>query len=323
MFNHASDLGLVVIGRNEGERLKACLRSIPDTLPVAYVDSGSSDGSVDFAKSLNALVVELDPDLPFTAARARNEGFQCLLRTLPCIEFVQFVDGDCEIERGWLTESQAFLVVNQDHAAVCGRRRERFPSASFYNGMIDQEWDTPIGDAEACGGDAMYRVDALIEVGAFDPQMIAGEEPELCARLRHLGWKIERLDGPMTIHDANMKLVRQWWRRSVRCGFGYAQVWSKTSRSGGPVIYGRELLSALFWTLGVVILSLMLMVTCSKWAIFLAPALWSLQLARLSFRFGWRKAAHLLVGKFAETLGALRYAGTVLRGNAQGAIFYK
>lgn len=323
MSSRARRLGLVTIGRNEGGRLRACLRSVPDGIPIIYVDSGSTDGSVTFARSLGAKVLELNTQQPFTAARSRHEGFKHLLMGQPDLEFVQFVDGDCELEAGWLAESEAFLAANDAYGAACGRRRERFPEASFYNRMCDDEWDTPVGDALACGGDALYRVAAIIDAGGFDPLVIAGEEPELCARLRRKGWKISRLDVPMTIHDANMMHAHQWWVRSVRSGYGYAQVWRKTNASGGPSIYGRQIASALFWTLGILVLALVVSIVSSPWALLVAPGLWAAQLVRLSARFGWRKGAHLLVGKAAESLGAFRYALTVLRGSAQGAIFYK
>lgn len=323
MSSVARRLGLVAIGRNEGERLKVCLKSVPDGIPIVYVDSGSTDDSVTFARSLGATAVELDTLQPFTAARARNEGFKHLIMRDPDLEFVQFVDGDCELEYGWLTESEAFLAVNDAYGAVCGRRRERFPEASFYNRMCDDEWDTPIGDALACGGDALYRIAAIVDAGGFDPLVIAGEEPELCARLRGKGWKIRRLDVLMTIHDANMMHTLQWWMRSVRSGYGYAQVWRKTTTGGGPSIYGRQIASALFWTMGISMLALVLAIVFSPWASLVAPVAWILQLVRLSFRFGWRKGAHLLAGKVAESLGVFRYALTALRGSAQGAIFYK
>ncbi|MFN9632323.1 MAG: glycosyltransferase [Erythrobacteraceae bacterium] len=323
MSSEAGQLGLVAIVRNEGNRLKLCLKSVPRGIPIMYVDSGSTDGSVTFARSLGAKVIQLDMRQPFTAARARNEGLRELLIELPELQFVQFVDGDCELESGWLAEGEAFLAANEAYGAVCGRRRERFPEASFYNRMCDDEWDTPIGDALACGGDALYRITAIVDAGGFDPLVIAGEEPELCARLRSKGWKIRRLDIAMTIHDANMMHTLQWWRRSVRCGYGYAQVWRKTATSGGPSIYGRQIASALFWTLGIAMLALVLAIGVSPWALLVAPAAWILQLVRLSFRVGWMKGAHLLAGKVAESWGALRYAMTAMRGSSQGAIFYK
>lgn len=323
MSNLDRSLGLVAIGKDEGERLKACLRSAPGGVPIVYVDSGSQDGSVAFAISIGARVVELDKEQPFTAARARNEGFRELFSLFPQLEFVQFVDGDCELEAGWLIAGERFLSAQGEYAVACGRRRERFPNASFYNRMCDEEWDTPIGDAPACGGDALYRVSAFAAAGGFDPLLIAGEEPELCARLRKNGWRIRRLDDPMTIHDANITRTSQWWMRSVRCGFGYAQVWWKTRSEGGASIYGRQIASALFWTLGVNAFALALALATSPWALFAGPALWVAQLTRLGRRVGWRKGLHLLLGKLAECQGAAKYAVAAFRGRKHGAILYK
>jgi glycosyltransferase involved in cell wall biosynthesis len=186
-----SKAGVVAIGRNEGKRLKACIRSVTGTSAlVVYVDSGSTDGSVDSAKSAGVDVIALDTTTPFTAARARNEGFSRLQQLAPQLPYVQFVDGDCEIDQSWINAAVGFLDDHPDVAVVCGRRRERFPDSSIYNKLCDIEWDTPIGRTNGCGGDAMIRADAIAQVHGYRTDLIAGEEPELCLRLRTAGWKI-------------------------------------------------------------------------------------------------------------------------------------
>lgn len=218
------DVGCVAIGRNEGERLQACLRSLVSRADaVVYVDSGSTDGSVAFARGLGCEVVDLDMDRPFTAARARNAGYARLRELRPDLAYVQFVDGDCEVVEGWLDTARNRMEARPRLAAVCGRRRERRPQDSIYNRLCDIEWDTPIGDTDACGGDAMMRCSAFDEVGGFDDTLIAGEEPELCVRLRQAHWIIERLDAEMTLHDAAMTRFEQWWKRNVRSGHAYAE----------------------------------------------------------------------------------------------------
>ena len=161
--------------------------------------------------------------IPFTAARARNEGFACVQRLLPTMRYVQFVDGDCEVVGSWLLQAQAFLDTHPDVAVVCGRRRERFPQRSIYNLLCDLEWDTPIGEAKACGGDALMRADAFAAACGFRADLIAGEEPELCVRLRANGWKVWRLAEEMTLHDATMTRFGQWWRRTLRGGYAFAE----------------------------------------------------------------------------------------------------
>ena len=323
MSDAHSIIGVVAIGRNEGDRLKRCLRSISTDVPIVYVDSASTDDSVAFARAKRATIVELDMSKPFSAARARNEGFHALLGTNPDVAFVQFVDGDCELEPEWLGRAAKFLEAHPTVAAVCGRRRERFPDASLYNRMCDEEWNTPEGEADACGGDALMRVDAFRQVDGYDPAMIAGEEPELCQRLRSVSWQIWRLNAPMTIHDADMHRFGQYWNRAIRSGFGYAQVMYKTRASAGDLLYQREVMSALFWSFGVALAAIVIAAIFGPVGLFVAPAIWLLQLLRLGLRDGFAKGGRMLLGKIAETAGILRFVAAKVRGRSQGAIFYK
>ena len=249
-------IGLVVIARNEGERLRKCLLSVIEQVKhIVYVDSGSTDGSVELARSLKVHVIELDLSVSFTAARARNTGFACLLALNPHIEYVQFIDGDCELVSGWLEFAQNELNAKSDLAIVCGRRREQYPDKSIYNRLCDMEWDTPIGEAKACGGDAMMRVKAFQQVGGFNPTLIAGEEPELCVRLRQMGWQILRLNAEMTLHDAQIMHFKQWWRRAIRAGYAYAEgAWLHGTKPERHWV--KESQSILLWGLFIPILVL-------------------------------------------------------------------
>lgn len=219
------DVGAVVIGRNEGARLTRCLTSTLSqrVKKVVYVDSGSTDDSLRLARELGAECIELDMSQPFTAARARNVGFERLLQQYPSIRFVQFVDGDCELVDGWLGAAARSLDESSAVAAVCGRLKERFPEASVYNKLCDMGWDGPIGEVEGCGGNAMYRAQAFRQIGGFSPELIAGEEGDLCLRLRRCAWKIRRMDADMALHDSEMMHFYQWWTRSVRTGLCYAE----------------------------------------------------------------------------------------------------
>lgn len=244
-----SRLGIVVIGRNEGDRLVRCLESCRarDALLV-YVDSGSTDGSVAAARAAGAHVVELDLSLPFTMARGRNAGLARLVELEPAADRVQFVDGDCELEAGWLERALLELDRSPELTVVCGRRRERHPERSRYNRLADLEWNTPVGPALYCGGDAMMRVAAVRAVGGFDETLIAGEEPDLCVRLRARGGAIRRIDAPMTIHDAAMTRFGQWWRRTIRNGFAYGE--GSARHGAAPERHWvRQTRSALVWGL--------------------------------------------------------------------------
>jgi glycosyltransferase involved in cell wall biosynthesis len=237
-----------VIGRNEGSRLVRCLDSVAcGSHPIVYVDSGSTDGSCEVARDRNVEVVELDISIPFTAARARNAGFERLRHKYPQVEYVQFIDGDCEVVSGWLEAAAERLDNNLDVAAVCGWRRERYPERSIYNRICDVEWRIgSVGEILSFGGDAMIRADALAAVSGFNPTVIAGEEPELCVRLRQRGGKILRLDAEMTLHDADMHRLSQWWVRAKRCGHAYAQGFYLHGVSDEGM-YVKELRSTWLW----------------------------------------------------------------------------
>lgn len=316
-------LGIVVIGRNEGERLAACLQSLPRKNPCVYVDSGSSDGSVELARSNGVKVHELQAGIPFTASRARAEGAAVLLDSHPELEAIQFLDGDCTIEDGWLEKALATLAAQPSVAAVCGRRRERYPEKSHYNAMFDDEWDTPIGEAESTGGDAVFRVKPYREVGGFNPAITAGEEPELNHRLRANGWRIMRIDAPMSVHDADMHHFSQWWQRTLRSGYGYFQAFRATRGGTGPALYSRELARAFGWTLVVPMFAVLIAILVNPLWLLLAPALWLAQYLRLSLKLGSRQAFHLMIGKFGETLGALKAAWAGVRRSSESAITYK
>jgi GT2 family glycosyltransferase len=243
-------VGVVTIGRNEGARLRHCLALAYRTgRPVVYADSGSTDDSVAFARSINVPVVELDPSRPFTMARGRNAGLELLLREHGETELVQFIDGDCELVEGWIERGVEAMSADPRLGAVWGRRRECDPRASVYNRVCDIEWRAPPGRATACGGDVLVRVDALHQSGLFDARLIAGEELDLCVRLRAHGWRLEHLDHDMTIHDAAMTHFAEWWRRNLRSGWVFA-MWAAGLRQapGRPGL--RQSASIWFWALG-------------------------------------------------------------------------
>jgi len=302
-------IAAVVIGRNEGARLAACLASLEGVVgEIVYVDSGSTDGSVALARESGARVVELDSGQPFTAARARNAGLAVLDRART--DLVQLVDGDCTIMPGWIAAAAAFLHRRADVAVVCGRRREEHPEQSVYNRLCDIEWQGAPGETRACGGDALARLAALDAVGGFRDGLIAGEEPELCLRLRRAGWTIWRLDAEMTYHDARMSRLAQWWRRSLRAGHAFAE--GAHLHGAGPERHWvAETRRAFVW--GAVLPGLIVLAGLVHPAALALAGLYPLQVLRLALRQGpgrraaWEWALFTTLGKFAEALGVLRY----------------
>lgn len=320
-------VGVVAIGRNEGERLQRCLASVIDRVSeVVYVDSGSSDASVQRAHHAGADVVCLDMAQPFTAARARNEGFRRLTAIAPGLRYVQFVDGDCEVDADWLPAAMAFLEAHPGVAAVCGRRREKHPDESVYNLLCDLEWNTPVGETRSFGGDVLIRVDAFRQAGGFRSELIAGEEPELGVRLRARGWRIWRLDREMTRHDAAMTRFGQWWRRTLRGGYAYAE--GAHLHGHGPARHWlREARRALFWGgfYPLIVLLLAMWLPAALWLLLAYP----LQVVRLAARRGWSRrvswwqALFLVLAKFPECLGELKFISHHLAGRPARLVEYK
>lgn len=310
----------VVIGRNEGARLTDCISSLQGQVRrIIYVDSGSTDGSVEAAAALGAEVIALDMELPFTAARARNAGLKALATQPP--DFVQFIDGDCLLQDGWIERATGFLDENLRASIVCGRRRERFPDASVYNALCDAEWDTPVGETRACGGDALMRYNPVAAIGGFREDLIAGEEPELCLRLRGQGWTIWRIDAEMTLHDAAILRFGQWWRRVERSGYAFAEGVSRfdTRRERFRLVEYRRVMA---WGLWLPLITLVLALALHPAALVLLLA-YPAQVARLTPRMGFHGAFFNTLGKFPEALGSCRFHLRRWRGKAPQLIEYK
>lgn len=338
MTRRLSKLGVVVIGRNEGERLKRCLNSVLHQAEhVVYVDSGSTDGSVEWAKSLDIEVVNLDMSKPFTMARGRNAGFMHLLTLNPDIRYVQFVDGDCEVVKGWLDKAYETLHVRSDVGVVCGRRHERFPNASIYNRYCDMEWKLPLGEIDACGGDAMMRSQAFQQAQGYNPNMIAGEEAEFCFRIRQQGWKILCLNVDMTLHDAAIHRFRQFWKRNMRTGHAYAERAYMHGRKPEYAAILRPLKSAFLWGCILPVLTVIcLLLGFWKPQAFIGVGLLILVYVVQGYRiYRYRRNSHdnsihatwyamlCIVLKLPEMIGIFTFLLNQLRGQRTSLIEYK
>lgn len=317
----------VVIGRNEGERLRASLASLHDGLgAIVYVDSGSTDDSLAIARAAGALIVELDLTRPFTAARARNAGFAALREAGALPEFVQFVDGDCRLVDGWIAAATDAITAEPSLGIVAGWLSEVDKDASIYNGMCQFEWRRPVGLVEACGGIMLVRTAAFVAIGGFNDAVIAAEDDELCVRMRQAGWAIRRLPLEMARHDAAMVRFGQWWRRAERTGHGFAQVGDLH-----PEHFATERRRVWFFGLALPVLAVAgafvtplapLAVLSLYAASYLKTAL-GLQGNALPSREALTHAAFLTLSKFPNLLGMLTYYWRQRRRQSMQLIEYK
>jgi glycosyltransferase involved in cell wall biosynthesis len=227
------DLSVVIIGRDEGQRLVRCIESVKAMRlagepELIYVDSASTDSSPQTAAALGARVIVVEPERP-SAALGRNAGWRAATAPL-----VLFLDGDTVLHPDFVTQA-ATAFADPKIAVVWGHRRELHPEASLFNRVLDLDWIYPPGLSEFCGGDALIRRSALEEVSGFDETLIAGEEPEMCRRMRARGNEILHLDLPMTGHDLAMTRWTQYWRRAFRAGHAYAEVAGRFRRTELPL----------------------------------------------------------------------------------------
>lgn len=313
MSESVASVGVVVTGRNHGERLLRCLDSLRAHAPrTVYVDGGSGDGSIERARERGVTTIVLDTSAPATAARARNTGWKALAARAAAPAFVQFLDADCELAPRWLRRAASFLEQRQDVAAVCGRLHERFPEASVYNRLRDAEWDAPPGPTRCCGGIAMLRLQALCAAGGLRDDLVAGEEADLCVRLADAGWRIWRLRDDMGWHDAATKRFSQWWRHAQRNGYAFAAGARLHGRT--PHRHGVRETRRAWWWAGALPLS-----AAAAIATFGAPGalllgVYPLQFARRvhaepsgDWRWDATRAAFELLSRFAELSGQGQY----------------
>ena len=328
----APQVAIVAIGRNEGERLKLCLRAaLRDAPIVVYVDSGSADGSAEYARSVGCRVVELDASRPFSAARARNEGFACVMELQPDAPFVQFLDGDCEIEEGWLQAAAAALMARSDVGLVCGHVKEVHPEASVYNLLCDLEWRQTPGEILASGGRFMTRTSLFRAVGGFRSDLIAGEDHEFNVRVRRQGWKILMIDAPMANHDAAITSFGQWWRRNRRAGHAYAQV-AALHGGGDERYFVRDRRRILIWGLALPIAALAAAPFTHGISLPVLICAYGLQLVHivrgcrkrgLANRDAWAYGFFTVISRFPALQGLLEYYWRRMRRRSMTIIEYK
>jgi glycosyltransferase involved in cell wall biosynthesis len=229
---NSTGISVVVIGRNEGQRLADCLDSVRrariPAFELVYVDSASTDDSRELADAAGAKVITLTGGR-LSAARARNAGWRST-----SAPYVLFLDGDTILHSDFVVHALKALE-DPGVAVVWGHRREIRPEASIYNRLVDLDWIARPGYSEFCGGDSLMRRDCLEFSEGFDANLIAGEEPDLCRRIRAAGGRILHIDVPMTGHDMAMQHVSQYWRRAVRTGYAYAEIADRYCDTADPL----------------------------------------------------------------------------------------
>ena len=165
------------------------------------------------------------------------------------------------------------------------------------------------------------RISALRQVGGFNENAIAGEEPELGIKLGLAGYSMIKLDQQMATHDAQMTRFGQWWTRSVRAGHALAHRYTchgRTRYRDGR----REIRSDLVWGLALPLIIVGLLLPTRGLSLILLGAYplqgWRVYRRYLSDGLSPADAAlvtrFVMLGKFAEVIGIMRYCLNRIRG---------
>lgn len=185
-------ISVIVIGKNEGERLQRCLTSVkqvfadecPVEYEIIYVDSQSTDDSVSFAQTLPVTHVVLLTGV-CNAAIARNAGAEMAKG-----DILFFLDGDMKLLPGFLPKiltGQSTLVYP-------------FLSALFSDEVHDTQWNylfttyrhkQHVGDSDTyeavTGGFFLIMRELWEKVGGMDTRFRCNEDYDLGLRLTQMG----------------------------------------------------------------------------------------------------------------------------------------
>jgi glycosyltransferase involved in cell wall biosynthesis len=213
-------VSLVIIGKNEAQFIQSAIASALEASAhvapseVLYVDSASTDHTIERAQAFPIRILQLRPEWTLTPSAGRYTGFRHAKG-----EYVFFIDGDTEIEGPWLASAIEFLEAHRDYGGVAGVLNEVWLDRDGNRvggkaNLYGQDLNVQVCDMKSLGGIAIYRRSALERAGCFNPFIPAGEEYELGLRLRLAGFKVARLAGDMgATYTEHRESLREILRR--------------------------------------------------------------------------------------------------------------
>ncbi|MEK6272491.1 MAG: glycosyltransferase [Actinomycetota bacterium] len=213
----------VVVCSLNGERtLRDCFDGLlaleyPD-FEVIVVDDGSTDATAAIAQEYGFRVITTENR---GLASARNTGMAA-----GSGEIVAYLDDDARPDPHWLSFLAASFLASP-HAGIGGPNVEHpgdGPIAACVTNAPGGPVHVLLSDREAehlPGCNAAFRKASLEAVGGFDPRFrAAGDDVDLCWRLRDRGWTLGFSPGAVVWHHRRPS-VRGYWRQQV--GYGRAE----------------------------------------------------------------------------------------------------
>ena len=223
------DLSFVIIGRNAEWSIARLLNSIISRAPthlsveIIYVDSASTDRTIEIVSTYPVTVIQLSADQPLCASAGRFIGSRYATG-----KYVYFLDSDMELLDGWLQRALKELDEKPQIGVITGivvdtdrtLKLDEIPPIDY-----SAYFDAGLTDIQYAGGAAICRRLVLRQVGTWNPHIISDEESELCLRIRQGGYRVVRLEYPMTRHhtDPYFEISTLLGRRKRRLYVGFGQ----------------------------------------------------------------------------------------------------
>lgn len=190
---------------------------------VVLADCCSTDSTVDIAAGYPIRIVQLMDPRERCCGIGPQLGYQHAGG-----EFLYLMDGDMQLEAGFLPVALAFLAQHPEVAGVGGRVIERNAASLEYRERQARECTEAhrmAGPVDRLDGGGLYRRVAINECGYLsDRNLHSYEEFDLGVRLRARGWKLWRLTPAAVSHQGHrIPALHLLWRRWVSgyaCGAG-------------------------------------------------------------------------------------------------------
>lgn len=222
-------LSIVLIAKNLEWNIARLIESVQanatalEPYEIIYVDSASTDRTVEIACQYPVGVYRLPPENQLTPAAGRFTGFKKAKGKL-----LLFLDGDQQLWPGWLEKGLRILDANPDVAGVTGVEVFLKPDQKpeDYTGPGPETFDDRYFQVRQTSGPALFRRTVLEELGPYHPFLYSEEEPEMCLRFRSHGYRLLRTYHPIVFHysDPRKEIPTLFKRRKRNLYLGYGQV---------------------------------------------------------------------------------------------------
>lgn len=256
---------------------------------VILTDSLSTDRTIEIARRFPVRIVQFESIDDCNCGAATQLGYQ-----FACGEYLYLIDGDMELQPGFITLALDYLKTNPAVAGVSGLIIDTQIRTPADKQRVAQY--TSISGAvyvNSLGGGGLYRHSAIDSVGYLANRWLkACEEAELGMRLKSAGWYLIRLPVPAVTHtghnESGLEMIFRLWRNGRMRAYG---------------VFLRSALGHPWWWASV----------RQAWFVFAAPTLYLATMA-----FSW-----LLVSVGVPTFMAVLVAVTLLWGLAFLALLIK